>query len=190
MISSATSASALDFIRATTAVVSASGRPSGASSRSSVASGDTLTPEQRREISKLADVDRQVRAHEQAHLNVGRDLVRGGPSFEYQKGPDGKDYAVSGEVSIDTSPGRTPEETIPKAIHIRNTALAPNDPSAQDQSVAATASRMEAEARREVERLQAANAASGTAGAAGTAAYAAVQQISAPTGAARVDLFA
>ena len=54
------------------------------------------------------------------------------------------------EVSIDVSPGRTPEETIPKAQHIRATALAPADPSPQDRSVAATASRMEGEARIEL----------------------------------------
>ena len=86
----------------------------------------------------------------QAHLAVGRDLVRGGASYSYQTGPDNKRYAVAGEVSIDTSPGRTPEETIPKAQHIRATALAPADPSPQDHSVAAQASRMEGDARTEL----------------------------------------
>jgi hypothetical protein len=54
---------------------------------------------------------------------------------------------VSGEVSIDTSPARTPEETIPKAQHIRATALAPAEPSAQDHAVAAQAGQLELQAR-------------------------------------------
>jgi hypothetical protein len=109
-----------------------------------------LTPEQQRQVQQLKEIDRKVRAHEQAHLSVGGDLVRGGATFSYQTGPDNKRYAVGGEVSIDASPGRTPEETIPKAQHIRATALAPADPSAQDQSVAARAGRMEGEARMEL----------------------------------------
>lgn len=81
-----------------------------------------------------------------SHLAAGAGLVRGGPSYTYQRGPDGQLYAVGGEVSIDTSPGRTPEETIRRAQQIRAAALAPADPSAQDRQVAAAASRMELEA--------------------------------------------
>ena len=92
----------------------------------------------------------KVRAHEQAHVSVGADLIRGGVSFSYETGPDNKRYAVGGEVSIDTSPARTPEETIPKAQHIRATALAPSDPSTQDRRVASEASTMEFDARAEV----------------------------------------
>ena len=77
-------------------------------------------------------------------------MVRGGPSYSYETGPDNQRYAVGGEVSIDASPARTPEATIPKAQHIRATALAPSDPSSQDQSVAAAASMMEANARAEL----------------------------------------
>ena len=106
-----------------------------------------LTQEQQRQVEALKKRDREVRQHEQAHLAVGRDLVLGGPSYTYETGPDNKQYAVAGEVSIDTSPGRTPEETIPKAQHIRETALAPAEPSPQDRSVAAKASSMESEAR-------------------------------------------
>ena len=109
-----------------------------------------LTQEQQQQIQQLKQADRKVRAHEQAHLAVGADLVRGGPSFSYQTGPDNQRYAVAGEVSIDSSPGRTPQETIPKAQHVRATALAPADPSPQDHSVAAQASQMEASARVEL----------------------------------------
>lgn len=137
-----------------------SSKPTGLRSDSGTAASDAtkpapgqtsqLTPEQQRQVQQLKEIDRKVRAHEQAHLSVGGDLVRGGATFSYQTGPDKQRYAVAGEVSIDASPERTPEETIPKAQHIRATALAPAEPSAQDQSVAARAGRMEGEARMEL----------------------------------------
>lgn len=90
--------------------------------------------------------DRQVRAHEQAHLAASGGLATSGASYTYQKGPDGVSYAVGGEVSIDVSPGRTPEDTIARAVTIRAAALAPADPSGQDRAVAAAASQMEQQA--------------------------------------------
>lgn len=124
----------------------------GEAARSARSAGDAaeLTQEQQRQISQLKQIDTKVRAHEQAHISVGADLVIGGPTYSYQTGPDNRRYAVSGEVSIDTSPARTPEETIPKAQHIRATALAPADPSPQDRSVAAQAGQLEQQARREL----------------------------------------
>lgn len=102
-------------------------------------------------VRQLEQTDRKVRAHEQAHLSVGADLVRPWSDHSYAVGPDNKRYAVGGEVSIDASPGKTPVETIPKAwFHIRATALAPVDPSAQDHRVAAAASQMEIDARMEL----------------------------------------
>jgi len=112
-------------------------------------SSGELTAEQQRQVEQLQAIDRKVKAHEQAHVSVGGDLVRG-RSFDYETGPDKRRYAVAGEVSIDTSPARTPEATIPKAEHIRATALAPADPSPQDHSVAAQASQMAMAARQEV----------------------------------------
>lgn len=141
----------------------------------------SLSAEAQRQVAELAAIDRKVRAHEQAHMAVGRDLVRSGASYEYQQGPDGRRYAVAGEVSIDTSPARSAEATIPKAAHIRATALAPADPSAQDQSVAAAAARMEAQARQEMAASRAEAA----------AAYAAVQgEKAGDEAAAGVDVFA
>ncbi|PKO86765.1 MAG: hypothetical protein CVU18_13300 [Betaproteobacteria bacterium HGW-Betaproteobacteria-12] len=111
--------------------------------------GGELTPEQQRQVDALKQTDRKVRSHEQAHMAAGAGLVRGS-SYAYQAGPDNKRYAVAGEVSIDTSPGRTPEETIAKAQQIRAAALAPADPSTQDRRVAAAASQMEMQARQEM----------------------------------------
>ena len=113
-----------------------------------------LTPEQQRQVESLKQRDQEVRQHEQTHMAVGGNLVSGGPSYTYETGPDNKRYAVGGEVSIDISPGRTPEETILKAQRIREAALAPANPSSQDHSVAAQASRMEGEARQQQQALQ------------------------------------
>ena len=111
----------------------------------------------------LQSADRRVRAHEQAHVATGGDLVRGVATFSYVIGPDDKRYAVAGEVSIDASPGQTPEETIPKAQHIRDTALAPADPSPQDRVVAARATQMEIDARGELAVLRQSEAEDGSA---------------------------
>ena len=97
-------------------------------------------------VRKLQSIDSHVRAHEMAHLIAADGLATGGPSFQYQRGPDGQNYAVGGEVGIDTSPGRTPQETLRRADVIAAAALAPSDPSGQDFAVAAQARQMAIEA--------------------------------------------
>lgn len=112
-------------------------------------------PAVQRQIAELAARDREVRAHEQAHVAAGGSLITSGPTYTYQTGPDRRRYAVGGEVGIDTSPVRgDPEATIDKARRIRAAALAPAEPSAQDRSVAARASQMESSARVELARQQ------------------------------------
>lgn len=103
------------------------------------------------EVEELQRRDTEVRAHEQAHTSAAGNLAQGGASFDYQTGPDGNRYAVGGEVSIDTAAvAGDPQATLTKAQKIRRAATAPVDPSAQDRSVAAQASRLEAEARTEL----------------------------------------
>jgi hypothetical protein len=104
-----------------------------------------------RQISDLRIRDQEVRSHELAHLAAAGGIAKGGPTFDYQRGPDGKLYAVGGEVQIDTSgvPGN-PEATLQKAEQIQRAALAPAQPSAQDRSVAVAAAAMAAEARAEI----------------------------------------
>ena len=98
-------------------------------------------------ISELTRRDREVRAHEAAHAAVGGAYVRGGPSFSYTTGPDGKRYASGGEVQIDTSPiPDDPKATAQKMRVVKAAALAPAQPSGQDIAVAASASRTEAAA--------------------------------------------
>ncbi len=114
-----------------------------------------LSDEARRVVEKLKARDREVRAHEQAHTSAAGPYARGGASFSYQTGPDGRRYAVGGEVSIDASPvPDDPEATIRKAQVVRSAALAPANPSAQDRSVAAAATKMETLARQEFRQQQ------------------------------------
>ncbi len=103
------------------------------------------------EIQQLSARDMEVRNHELAHAAVGGSYA-GAPSYEYQTGPDGKKYAVGGEVSIDVSKGATPQETIEKMQTVKAAALAPAEPSSQDRKVAAEASQNIAEARVELVR--------------------------------------
>ena len=120
-----------------------------------VASSDAeLTEEEQQRVRDLKDRDAEVRAHEQAHASAGGTLA-GAPSYQTERGPDGRTYAVGGEVAIDVSPARTPEATLAKADQIVRAALAPADPSSQDMRVAAAARQMRAEAQAELIRLQA-----------------------------------
>lgn len=110
--------------------------------------------EEQRLIDELKKTDRAVRAHEQAHLAAAGGLAVSGATFGYQRGPDGQRYAVSGEVSIDMSPGSTPQETIAKADKIRAAALAPADPSGQDRAVASQAMQMKVQAQQQQAQLE------------------------------------
>ncbi len=110
-----------------------------------------LTEQEQQQVAELKRRDAEVKAHEQAHLSAAGGLARGGASFDYETGPDGKRYAVGGEVNIDTSRASDdPQANLRKAQQIRRAATAPADPSAQDRSVASEASRMEAQARVEL----------------------------------------
>lgn len=110
-----------------------------------------LSQDEQAELDKLRSRDREVRAHEAAHKSAAGSYAKGSAQFTYDEGPDGKRYAVGGEVSIDTSKiNGDPEATIRKAQTIRRAANAPAQPSGQDRSVAAQATQMESEARGEL----------------------------------------
>lgn len=117
-----------------------------------------LTPEQQAQVDKLKATDTKVRQHEQAHLAAAGGLATSGPTYTYQRGPNGVNYAVGGEVNIDTSPGATPQETIAKAQRIQAAALAPADPSGQDRNVAARAGQLERDARAQLQQAYATEA--------------------------------
>jgi len=106
--------------------------------------------EKQRAISELVAIDREVRSHEQAHAAVGGQYA-GSPTYSFVRGPDGLNYAVGGEVAIDTAPvPGDPEATLRKAQVIRAAASAPSEPSSQDMRVAAQAASLESDARVEL----------------------------------------
>ncbi len=117
--------------------------------------GTPLSSSEKLLIDKLQKVDQEVHNHELAHLAAAGGYARSGASYHYQTGPDGRKYAVGGEVQIDTSQGKTPEETISKMETVRRAALAPASPSGQDQLVAAQSTVRIAKAAQEIVRIAA-----------------------------------
>lgn len=110
-----------------------------------------LTDQEKKMINELRIRDSEVRAHEQAHKSVAGNLAKGGVSYSYQTGPDGKKYAIGGEVSIDTSAvPQNPEATARKAEKIIRASYAAAEPSPQDRRVAAQAAQMLVHARQEL----------------------------------------
>ncbi len=109
----------------------------GAESEKTDAAG--LTEEERAEVQRLKQRDREVRRHEQAHASVGGPYA-GAPRYQFERGPDGRQYAISGSVSMDVSAiPNNPSATIRKMDVVIRAALAPAEPSAQDRRVAAEA---------------------------------------------------
>ena len=103
-----------------------------------------------KQIQALQSRDQEVRAHELAHANVGG-ATTGSPSYTFQVGPDGRRYAVGGEVSVDLTPvSGDPQATIAKMQKVQAAALAPVEPSGQDRQVAATAARIILQAQSEL----------------------------------------
>lgn len=131
------------------------GQKAGLELRQAQSKGER-TEEVVNQLSQLRARDAEVRAHEAAHMAAGGRYVTGGASYTYQKGPDGGQYAVGGEVGIDTSPvpGK-PEETAEKMRTVRAAALAPSQPSSADLSVAAAAAEAEAAALAEIAQARA-----------------------------------
>lgn len=109
-----------------------------------------LSEEELKVLTDLKARDREVRAHESAHQAVGGRFA-GSVSYVYQRGPDGAQYAVGGEVSIDLSPvSGDPQATIEKMRVVRAAAMAPAQPSAQDRAVAAEAMQIMLQAQAEL----------------------------------------
>ena len=124
--------------------------PSSSKNSKSSSSKKELSLRDKLVLEKLKRRDREVRNHEMAHVLAGGPYVLGGPHYIFVVGPDGKLYAVGGEVKIDLSPvPNNPDATIRKAETVKRAALAPANPSAQDRAVAAKAEQMAMKARME-----------------------------------------
>ena len=116
-------------------------------------SKDELSPDEERLVRDLQARDSEVKAHEAAHQAAGGGMT-GAASYTYQQGPDGKMYAIGGEVSITMKTGSTPEETIANARQIAAAAMAAGNPSPQDYAVASSARVMEMKAQQQLAREQ------------------------------------
>lgn len=149
---------------------SAGSTPAATGSESASAADSQLSPEEEKQVDELSARDREVRQHEQAHLAAAGPYARGGPTYSYQSGPDGKQYAIGGQVNIDTSPIEgDPEATAQKARVVRAAALAPAEPSGQDLSVAASATKLEQDALAEIRQSSTTASQSGSAASSSTA---------------------
>ncbi|WP_198242899.1 putative metalloprotease CJM1_0395 family protein [methane-oxidizing endosymbiont of Gigantopelta aegis] len=110
-----------------------------------------LSDEDLQKVQQLKQRDQEVRSHEQAHLSAAGGLAQGGPHFSFVTGPDGRRYAIGGDVSVNVAPvSGDPLATLQKAEQIKRAALAPAKPSTQDQRVAAKATAMQMKAQMEL----------------------------------------
>lgn len=116
--------------------------------KSTATGQSTEDPAVQAQITKLKQIEEKVKAHEAAHKAVGGNLASSA-SYSYTRGPDGQSYITGGEVRIDMSDGRTPQETVSRMQQVIRAALAPADPSGQDRSVAAAAASRMAEAQQQ-----------------------------------------
>jgi len=108
-----------------------------------------LSQDELRMVQDLQARDSEVRAHEAAHQAAGGGMT-GGASYTYQQGPDGKMYAIGGEVSISTKGSSDPQEALANARVVAAAAMAPANPSPQDYSVASSARVMEMKAQQQI----------------------------------------
>lgn len=113
-----------------------------------------LTPDQEQVVAKLKARDAEVRAHEQAHIAAAAGISASAPTYDYQTGPDGKKYAVGGEVTVSFVQGKDPAENIANAEAMEAAALAPAQPSSQDMAVAKSAEKIIAEAKQQLAEQQ------------------------------------
>ena len=105
-----------------------------------------LTEEELAVVNELKKRDQEVRMHEKVHAATGGSFT-GQPVYSFETGPDGRKYAVDGEVSVDMSPIEgDPKATIAKMRKVYSAALAPVEPSIEDKKIANEASRIIAEA--------------------------------------------
>lgn len=103
----------------------------------------------RQQLQRLAARDREVRAQETLHWREAGDAAMGPPRYTWQTGPDGRNYAVGGSVTMDLSGVRgDPRATQERLARVQRAAMAPasvsgaGEVSQADRSVAMQAEQM------------------------------------------------
>lgn len=110
-----------------------------------------LTEKEKEIIERLKKRDKEVRQHEHKHKAIaGRHAQN--IQYSYITGPDNKRYAIEGQVPMDVSPERTPEETLEKALKIKQAVGSVDNPSVADRQIIARADQIATQARREIIR--------------------------------------
>ena len=99
----------------------------------------------------------EVRDHEQLHQAIGGAAV-GSASYVYQRGPDGRFYAVGGRVNVSIPAGTTPEDALRMLQQVRLAAISPANPSPQDLATTAQVIGAIRRAQTRIDQLQAAKA--------------------------------
>jgi hypothetical protein len=113
-------------------------------------SDETLSEDEQRAVSELQRRDLEVRTHEQTHRSAGGQYA-GSIHLDYQLGPDGQRYAVSGSTPIDVAAvPDDPAATLRKMGVVQRAATAPANPSGADRQVAAEAAHQAQQARAEM----------------------------------------
>jgi hypothetical protein len=90
-----------------------------------------------RVLDKFKQTDTNIRSHEQIHASIG--ATTSPISYTYEKGPDGKMYAVGGKVTLDTSLPDDPKAAAFKLDMLQKTASGPIDSSGADNTIASQA---------------------------------------------------
>ena len=111
-------------------------RPAGIAS-----TGGDLSAAERAQIAEMLQRDGQVRQEEKAHAAIAGSAA-GAIQYDYQRGPDGRMYAVGGSVPISAeNPSGDPAEQRRLAAKVAAAAMAAINPSAADYAAANTAYR-------------------------------------------------
>ncbi len=104
-------------------------------------------------IRELINREKEVIAHEQAHKSVGGQYA-GAMTYSYTIGPDGRRYISGGEVAINIPATDDPEQMEQALERVKQAALAPANPSPQDQAVAASAAARQQQVRAEIAKMR------------------------------------
>ena len=90
-----------------------------------------------RVLNKFKNKDAEIRTHEQTHASLGTTTAP--INYNYQVGPDGKLYAMGGNVRFDTSIPSNPESAKVKLDELKDAASSVSSLSGADASIAQTA---------------------------------------------------
>ena len=111
-----------------------------------------LSAKERIRLGQLRMQDAAVRSQQFSRIAVAGSLA-GTQSTQFTSGPDGRLYATSGEVNVNTDPGHTPEESLVRASTLRRVSSTASSVIASNvvqENVAVHAAQIEIEARTEI----------------------------------------